>query len=614
MSAEHAPSGFIGKYIFSFDHKVIGMQYILTAMAMGLVGGTLAIVIRVQLSLPTFRENTVRREIMQSDDIRTNNPELFQKVEEKSVGWYNAAKLAHPDIVEKAVKKHTDVIQPETYLSVVTMHGTIMVFFVVSLALVSGFGNFLIPLMVGARDMAYPLLNMLSYWTIVPACLLMLVSLMVEGGAAASGWTAYPPLSALAEAVPGSQIGQTLWLLAMALFIVSFTMGGLNYLTTILNMRTKGMSMMRLPLAVWTYLISTILGLLAFPPLTAAAIMLLLDRHGGTSFYLPEGMIIGGKVLDHAGGTPLLFQHLFWFLGHPEVYVLVLPGIGIAFEVIATFARRPPFGYRLSVYALIIIAFLSMIVWGHHMFVSGMNPYVGEYFSVATVLITLPFAVLGVNLIGSLWRGQIRLETPMLFALGMISAVGTGGLGGLYLGTASSDVYFHESYFVVGHFHIMIGVVTLLSTFAGIYYWFPKMFGRMMNDTLGKVHFWLTIVPMLAMFILMHYQGLGGSIRRLYDPSTYEITDPIRNLNVQISHLAFTAAAAQFIFFGNFFWSLFKGPVADKNPWQSSGLEWSADSPAPHGNWGEQIPEVASGPYEYGPDKGADDFVPQAIG
>ena len=555
---DHEPPGFLRKYVFSFDHKVIGIQYIVTAMFMALVAGLLAWLIRTQLAWPDRQ-----------------------------------------------------VVSPETYLSVVTMHGTIMVFFVVSLALVSGFGNFLIPLMVGARDMAYPFLNMLSYWVIVPACLLMLGAFLVEGGAAAAGWTAYPPLSALKEAVPGSGLGQTLWLLSMALFIASFTMGGLNYLTTILNERTKGLSMMRLPLFVWTMLVSTILGLLSFPALTAAAILLLLDRHAGTSFYLPAGMIVGEKVLPHEGGTPLLFQHLFWFLGHPEVYVLVLPAVGMAFEVIAVFARRPPFGYRVSVYALLVIAFLSMIVWGHHMFVSGMNPWVGEYFSIVTVLITLPFAVLGLNLIASLWRGQLRLETPMLFALAIISTIGAGGLGGLYLGTASSDIYFHETYFVVGHFHLMIGMVTFLSIFAGIYYWFPKMFGRMLNDFWGKVHFWLTVVPMFAMFILMHYQGLGGTLRRTYDTTTYNFSAGGNFLHVPISLMAFGLMVAQAVFFGNFFWALFRGRPAPENPWEAAGLEWTTPSPAPHGNWPGAVPAVHRWPYEYSPHGKADEYLSQ---
>jgi cytochrome c oxidase subunit 1 len=557
LAAGHEPRGFLRTYVFSTDHKVIGIQYLVTAIIMALAASALAVLIRLQLAWPSQA-----------------------------------------------------VVAPETYLALVTMHGTLMVFFVISFALVSALGNYLIPLMVGARDMAYPFLNMLSYWVAVPGCVLMLASFLVEGGAAASGWTAYPPVSALEAAVPGSGLGQTLWLLAMALFIASFTMGGLNFLTTILNLRTTGMSMMRMPLLVWTLLISTILGLLAFPPLTAAAIMLLLDRHGGTSFYLPAGMILGDKVLPYQGGTPLLFQHLFWFLGHPEVYVLVLPAVGVAFEVLAAFARRPPFGYPLSVYAMLVIGFLSMVVWGHHMYVSGMNPYVGEYFSIATVAITVPFAVLGLNLIASLWRGQIRLETPMLFALGVISAIGTGGLGGLYLGTATSDVYFHETYFVVGHFHFMIGTVTFLAVFAGIYYWFPKMFGRMMDERLGKVHFWLTIVSMFAIFILMHYQGLGGSLRRTYDSSQYEFTTAARTLNVPITVLAFVAVAAQAIFLVNFGWSAFRGPKAEPNPWCSAGLEWLAPTPVPHGNWGELLPVVHRRPYEYCPTTSAGDFLP----
>lgn len=554
----HEPKSFIRKYIFSTDHKVIGIQYLVTAVFMGVVATFLSVVIRYQLA------------------------------------WPKEA-----------------IVPPQTYVSLVTMHGTLMVFFVVSLALVSGFGNFLIPLHVGARDMAYPFLNMLSYWVIVPACVLMLASFFVEGGAAAAGWTAYPPLSALEGAVPGSGLGQTLWILAMALFIVSFTMGGLNYLTTILNLRTQGMSMMRLPLVVWTFLIATILGLLAFPALTAAAIMLLLDRHGGTSFFLPSGMILGDQVLAHEGGTPLLFQHLFWFLGHPEVYVLVLPAIGIAFDVLPAFTRRPPFGYRLSVYSLLVIAFLSMIVWGHHMFTSGMNPYVGEYFSVATVLITLPFTVFGLNLIASLWRAKISLPTPMLFTLGLISAVGTGGLGGLYLGTAASDIYFHDTYFVVGHFHFMIGTVTFLGIFSGVYFWFPKMFGRMMNERLGKIHFWLTIVPTFSVFILMHYQGFGGLLRRTYDPTRYDFAAGATGLNVPITVLAFLGGAAQLVFLVNFFWSAFRGKVAERNPWQATTLEWSAPSPAPHGNWGAELPVVERGAYEYGENGTADDFVPQ---
>ena len=561
IGEHNAPRGFIRKYVFSLDHKVIGLQYVFTAMFMALVGGGLSVLMRMQLA-------------------------------------------SDPD---------SPLMAPETYISLVTMHGTIMVFFVVSLGLVSGFGNILIPLMLGARDMAYPFLNMLSYWTIVPGCLLMLASFLVEGGAAASGWTAYPPLSALPDAVPGSGLGQTMWLLAMALFIASFTMGGLNYIVTILNCRAKGMGLMRMPLTVWTYFISAILGVLSFPALTAAAIMLLMDRHGGTSFFMPKGMVLGNEALAFEGGTPLLFQHLFWFLGHPEVYVLVLPGLGIAFDIISTFARRPPYGYRVSIYALLTIAFLSMIVWGHHMYVTGMNPFVGEYFSIATVMITAPFAVLGLNLIAGLWRGRIRLRVPMLFALGIITVIGAGGFGGLYLATSISDIYFHDSYFVVGHFHLMIGVVTLLSTFAAIYYWFPKLFGRMMGETLGKLHFWLTFVPMFTIFILMHYQGLSGLLRRYSDHSIYEFAETGRGLAKYITLLTYVVAGGQVFFFWNFFVSIWKGAKAADNPWEATTLDWAGPSPAPHGNFGSELPVAHRDPYDYDPSRErGEDFAPQA--
>ena len=574
MSTTHAQQSFWTTYIFSTDHKTIGKQYLLTAFFMALFSVGWSVLIRLQLAWP---------EAM----------------------WPLLGRLL-PGLYESGV------LLPERYLSLVTMHGTIMVFFVISFALVSGFGNFIIPLHIGARDMAYPFLNMLSYWTIVPACLLMLASFFVPEGAAAAGWTSYPPLSALAEAVPGSGLGQTIWILAMALFIASFTMGSLNFITTILNLRTKGMSMFRMPLTVWTLFISSILGLLAFPSLTAAAIMLLLDRLGGTSFFLPAGLVLSGRVLDYEGGTPLLFQHLFWFLGHPEVYVLLLPALGIAFDVVATFGRRPVFGYRTSVWALIVIAVLSMIVWGHHMFTSGMNPYLGEYFSIMTVAITIPFAVLGMNLIASLWRSQIRLTAAMLFALGIIASVGIGGLGGLWLGTATSDMYLHDSYFVVGHFHFMIGVVTGFGIFTGIYYWFPKMFGRHMSETLGKLHFWLSVVGAFPAFIAMHYLGLGGHLRRLYDPTAYQYALSMQWMNVGISIALFVAAGAQVIFLFNFFWSLFRGKQAAVNPWDGATLEWTTASPAPHLNWGE-LPVVYCGPYEYRVDGSGDGYRPQTI-
>jgi len=575
VHTHEGPTSFWRRYIFSTDHKVIGIQYLLTAMGMALVGGTLAMLIRLQLGWP----------------------------DEK---WPLLAKIFPRGM-------SGGVMNPDFYLALITMHGTLMIFFFVSLALVSGFGNYLLPLQIGARDMAFPFLNMLSYWTVVPACVIMLASFFVEGGAAASGWTAYPPLSAVEQAVPGSGLGQTLWILGMALFIASFTMGGLNFVTTILNERTRGMSMMRLPLFIWTLLIASILGLLAFPPLTAAAILLLFDRHGGTSFFLPSGLYFGERVLPHSGGSPLLWQHLFWFLGHPEVYVLILPALGVALDLLPPFTRKPIFGYRLTVYSLFAIGVLSMIVWGHHMFVSGMNPYVGEFFAIGTLAITIPSAIIGFNLIASLWGARLQLRTPALFALGSIAFFGTGGLGGIFLGNATSDIQLHDTYFVVGHFHFMIGGVTLLAILGGTYYWFPKMFGRMMNERLGKIHFWLTFVAFYAVFLTQHFLGFGGMPRRYYAFSKFEFLAPIRDMNAFISVAAFVLGAAQLIFLFNFFWSLFRGARAEQNPWRATTLEWVAPTPPPHGNWGETVPEVYRWPYDYSVPGAPEDFTPQTV-
>jgi cytochrome c oxidase subunit 1 len=501
----HHHQSFLTRYVFSQDHKVIGLQYMITAVFVALVAGALAMIMRIQLAWPQGK-------------------------------W---------PILEKVfpVAFSGGVLAPEFYLSLVTMHGTLMVFFVISYALIGGFGNYLIPLQIGARDMAYPLLNMLSYWVALLATIVILASFFVEGGAAASGWTAYPPLSAVPAAVSGSQMGQTLWILGMALFIVSFTMGGLNYFVTILNCRARSMSWMRMPLTVWSLFLATILGLLSFPPLTAAAIMLLFDRHGGTSFFLPAGLFFGNQVLPNQGGTPLLWQHLFWFLGHPEVYVLILPALGIAFDVIAAFARKPVFGYRMTVYSFCTIGALGMIVWGHHMFVSGMSPFIGEIFTVGTLLITIPSALIGFNLLLSLWGGALRFKTPMLFAIGLLMLFGLGGFGGIFLGSATSDIYLHDTYFVVGHFHYMIGGVTLFGMYAGIYYWFPKFFGRMMSETLGKIHFWLTFPTFYIVFLWMHFLGLGGMPRRYYAFYEYRFLQPIAEQHVVITLAAFLLGA-----------------------------------------------------------------------
>ena len=566
---------FIRRYVFSTDHKVIGIQYILTGFAMALVGAWLSVLIRLQLAWPL---------------------RLWPWLETLMPNGYLGGVMA-----------------PEFYVALVTMHGTIMVFFFISYVLVSGFGNYLVPLQIGARDMAFPFLNMLSYWFALLSALVMLASFLVEGGAAAAGWTAYPPLSAVASAMPGSGLGQSVWLLSMALFIASFTMSGLNIVATVFTMRAPGMTMWRLPLTIWSYFISAILGLLAFPPLTAAAIMLLFDRHLGTSFFLPGGMVVANQVLEHQGGSPLLWQHLFWFLGHPEVYVLILPALGIAADIMPVFTRKPLFGYRISVWSLIGVGVLSMIVWGHHMFVSGMSPFTGEYFSLATMLITIPMAVYGVNMMASLWGGTMRLTTPMLFALGALAFFGTGGFGGIFLGNATADMQLHDTYFVVGHFHLMIGGVTLLGTFAAVYFWFPKMFGRLMSPLLGRIHFWGTFVPFFTIFFAQHFLGLQGMPRRYYAFSTYEYLEGTQSQNVFISVVVLVLVAVQFVFAFNFVWSLLRGATASENPWEATTLEWTVASPPPHGNFGDAAPAVHRWPYEYSVEGQSSDYTSQTV-
>ncbi len=574
MHETPGPRGFLRRYVFSMDHKVIGIQYIVTGLVMALLGAGLATLIRLQLGWPDHTWPLLAKIL----------PEGYQ----------------------------SGVMAPEFYLAVVTMHGTIMVFFFISYVLVSGFGNYLVPLQVGARDMAFPFLNMLSYWIALLSALVLILSFFVAGGAAAAGWTAYPPLSAIAAAVPGSQMGQSIWLLSMALFIASFTMSGLNIVATVLSVRAPGMWMMRMPLTVWTYFIASILGLLAFPPLTAAAVMLLFDRHLGTSFFLPSGLIVANKLVPSTGGSPLLWQHLFWFLGHPEVYVLLLPALGVASDIMPAFTRKPIFGYRSSVYCLMAVGALSMIVWGHHMFVSGMSPFSGEYFSLVTLTITVPMTIFGVNMLASLWGAKLELASPMLFVLGVIALFGSGGLGGLFLGNATADMQLHDTYFVVGHFHMMIGGVTLLATFAGIYFWFPKMFGRMMNETLAKAHFWLTFAPFFTIFFMQHFLGLQGAPRRYYAFTAFDYLQKTRGQNLVISLAAFLLVSAQFLFLVNFVWSLAKGRVAVPNPWRATTLEWTVPSPPPHGNF-EHVPTVERWAYEYGVPVAGADFAAQTV-
>jgi cytochrome c oxidase subunit 1 len=578
--AHHAPPAFIWRYVFSKDHKVIGIQYYLTAMLMALVAGLLAMLIRVQLAWP-----------------------------EKALPFLS-------DILPTGYS--SGFMNPEFYAMLFTMHGTIMVFFVMSTAPVSGFGNILIPLQVGARDMAFPFLNGLSFWTFFVGCIVILASFFVGAGAAAAGWTSYPPLSALQSAVPGSQSGQTLWIVGMVFFIASFTMGGLNFVTTILNLRTRGLSFGRLPLTMWAMFLVGVLGLLSFPALTAACLMLVFDRHFGTSFFLPAGLVLNNMPLLnpdgtplHQGGSPLLWQHLFWFLGHPEVYILMLPALGFTSDLLTTFCRKALFGYKAMVGAMLAIAGLSFIVWGHHMFVSGMSPYLGMAFAVGTILIAVPSAVKVFNWLATLWRSRIQFKTPMLWALGVISLFISGGLSGVWLAQAGPDIHLHDTMFVAAHFHLIMAGAALFGVFGATAYWFPKMFGRLMNEPLGKLHFWLTFVTYYGTFFPMHYIGIAGHMRRIYDPYQYEFLKPLQGVNQFITASAMILGASQLIFFVNFFWSAFKGKKADANPWGANGLEWTTSSPPPHGNWPGDIPEVHRWPYEYSPPDSEKDHVMQ---
>lgn len=573
-TVEHHKESFISKYIFSYDHKMIGKQYMITALIWGLIGMALSWVMRIQLAYPG-----------------TQMPWL-----ETVLGRFAEG----------------GILAPEYYLAMMTMHGTIMVFFVLTAGLIGTFGNFLIPLQIGARDMAFPLMNMLSYWAFFVASVIMLFSFFVQSGPAAAGWTAYPPLSALVSAIPGSGAGQTLWLLSIAVFIVSSLFGSLNYIVTVLNMRAKGMTMGRMPLTVWAIFVAAILGLLAFPVLLAGAIMLLLDKAFMTSFFLPAGLYIAGTLLPHEGGSPILWQHIFWFFGHPEVYIVALPALGITSEIIAIHARKPLFGYKAMVAAIFAITFLSFIVWGHHMFVSGMNPFLGSVFVLTTILIAVPSAVKVFNWLATLWRGNIYFTPPMLFAIGLVSLFITGGLTGIFLGNAPIDIQLHDTYFVVAHFHFVMGAAALFGIFAGVYHWFPKMYGRMMSNLWGRVHFWLTFVGIYLIFFPMHFMGTTGVPRRFYSFTEFEYTIQFGGMNEFITIAALLTGAAQVIFLINFFGSMYFGKKAEKNPWRATSLEWTTDDVMPgHGNWKGEIPTVYRGPHEFSTPDGKDDYVMQ---
>jgi len=571
--SDHHKETFITKYIFSIDHKMIAKQFLITGMLMGIVGMLMSVLFRLQLSNPG---------------------ESFAVLE-----WFFGEKWA-PD----------GILDPNMYLSLVTMHGTILVFWVLTAGLSGTFANFLIPLQIGARDMASGFINMLSYWFFFAATIVLLISLFVETGPASAGWTVYPPLSALPEAIPGSGLGQDLWLISMALFVVSSLLGGLNYIVTILNLRTKGMSMSRLPLTIWAILITAIIGVLSFPVLLSCALLLIFDRSFGTSFYLSD-IIIGGEALHHTGGSPILFEHLFWFLGHPEVYIILLPALGIVSEVMSVNSRKPIFGYKAMVGALIAIAFLSFIVWGHHMFVTGMDPFLGSVFTFTTLLIAIPSAVKVFNYLTTLWKASIRFTPAMLFTIGFVSTFITGGLTGLILGDSALDINVHDTYFVVGHFHIVMGLSAIYGMFAGVYHWFPKMYGRMMNKTLGYLHFWVTFICAYGVFFPMHFLGLAGLPRRYYTNSHFPMFDGLTDINEVITFFAIIGGLVQLIFVFNFFYSIFKGSKSTQNPWKSNTLEWTAPIERMHGNWPGEIPTVHRWPYDYSKPGAERDFIPQ---
>ncbi|MBA4167781.1 MAG: cbb3-type cytochrome c oxidase subunit I [Chitinophagaceae bacterium] len=562
----HHKETFITKYIFSQDHKMIARQFLITGMTWAVIGGLMSVLFRLQLGYPD-----------------TSFPIL-----ETFLGkWAKGGKIS-----------------AEAYYALTTMHGTVLVFFVLTGGLSGTFANFLIPLQIGARDMASPFLNMLSYWFFFTASIVMICSLFIQTGPFAGGWTAYPPLSALGDASPGSKTGMDLWITSMALFVVSQLLAGLNYISTILNMRTKGMSMTRLPLTIWALFFTAVLGVLSFPVLLSGFILLLFDRHAGTSFFLSDIYIAATqKALPNEGGSAILYQHLFWFLGHPEVYIIILPAMGIVSEVMSVNARKPIFGYMAMVGSLFAIAALAFLVWAHHMFVTGLNPFLGSVFVVLTLLIAIPSAIKVFNWLTTLWKGNLRFTPGMLFSIGFVSLFISGGLTGIFLGNSTLDISLHDTYFVIAHFHIVMGVAGFFGMFAGIYHWFPKMFGRYLNNTMAYIHFWVTLIGSYLIFWPMHYEGLAGMPRRYLDYSNWESFHQFADLNKFISTVAMVVFAVQLMFIFNFFYSIFKGrKVTVKNPWGSTTLEWTTPIRPGHGNWVGEIPEVHRWAYDYSKD------------
>lgn len=570
----HHHGNFWTTYVFSQDHKMIARQFLITGIIMAAIGVFLSLIFRIQLAYPET---------------------AFPFMETLLGKWAPGGQL-----------------DPAFYLALVTMHGTIMVFFVLTAGLSGTFSNFLIPLQIGARDMASGFINMLSYWFFFASCVIMIISLFISTGPAAGGWTIYPPLSALPQAIPGSGLGMTLWLLAMALFIASSLMGGINYITTVLNLRTQGMSLMRMPLTIWAFFLTAIIGVLSFPVLFSAALLLMFDRLLGTSFYLSD-IYIAGELLHYQGGSPILFQHLFWFLGHPEVYIVLLPALGIASEVVSVHSRKPIFGYQFMIGSMIAIGLLSFIVWAHHMFVTGMNPFLGTVFMIFTLVIAVPSAIKAFNYIATLWRGNIQFNTPILFAIGLVSFFITGGITGIYLGNAALDIPLHDTYFVTAHFHLVMGSASAFGFFAGVYQWFPKMFGKMMNRRLGYAHFWLTFISLYLVFFPMHFMGLGGVARHYYSNTAFSFMEVFVDLQTFITFAAILGGTAQLLFVVNFFGSIFFGKEAPLNPWKSNTLEWTTPVNPGHGNWPGDIPAVYRWPYDYSKPGIKEDYLPQHI-
>lgn len=575
----HGPEGhhkesFLTKYVFSLDHKMIAKQFLVTGIIMAFIALFLSILFRLQLAWPEKE---------------------FPILEVFLGKWAEGGR-----------------IKPDFFLALVTIHGTIMVFFVLTAGLSGTFSNLLIPLQIGARDMAAPWVNMLSYWFFFTACVIMLASFFVQSGPASSGWTVYPPLSAVPTAISGSGTGMTLWLISMALFIISQIMAGINYISTVLNMRTKGMDLWKMPLTVWSFFFTAIVGLLSFPVLVSAVVLLFFDRSMGTSFYLSD-LVVQGQILPNEGGSPILFQHLFWFLGHPEVYIVILPAFGIVSEVIATNSRKPIFGYHAMVYSLLGISTLAFLVWGHHMFVTGMSPFLGGVFMITTLIIAVPSAVKVFNYIATLWRGNIKFTPAMVFAIGMVSFFISGGITGIFVGNATLDITVHDTYFVVAHFHLVMGSAAIFGMIAGVYHWFPKMYGRMMDTRLGYLHFWFTFIGAYFVFVPMHFMGIDGVPRRYYAFTSFEFMEHWLTVNVFITWAAIIAGLAQVAFLWNFFYSIKYGKVATQNPWGATTLEWTTPVERIHGNWPGELPVVHRWPYDYSKPGAEQDFIPQTV-